>query len=670
MVFLSDLVLNIGTAFIGSSVIAMSFIVFAMQINIERLPYKLFCHFSKDKKFFRTFIALLYATIFLSVLSIFLDHASKIFIIIFLVVIVICIICIPFFFWHLYLRSLDLINPIKQLNILESAQDAKIQEWANCISQKMDLFNKSTEISSKDYMISVMGEYVDFISSIVQMVEGLIALAKHNARHGDYDLVSKALAVIVKINSSYLQIKNNLCHKYHCSDLMQMEGKGIFFYIRNAIDQYTEEAIADNSSKAEIVPLLSSLAELMKACSIIEPFKYRRNYIFLLYGDFDRAVKALENKGRWDLVGESQNFLGEAVKIFTQMECFFQTLIACQSMVSVAERARKNQRPIVVWYVLVELSSIMTVLLKYQGQIDENDHDKAYSVVIIDTGMLIDKLATLLLDEESSLLFFPLTSDSTLKPLYYCIDSTNPNCFIGTLHNIAKMFCASENQKQSSLFERNITLFAHSLTQSNAFLKKAIQYPRHVLLKTYLAHEIIQWILTVVTILFNVYQKSTYQPRIDVLKKASMLLLSLLEALPDNEDTNTNCFNETLSGLLFNLIHQAKQYQDQNILRILEKIFLDWTFRDKGFEENKKWLIGLAAIFFDANSVSLQNLKNRCLENQDLSLKDAAEKLQESINNGSLDDIKSVYVEKYSISEEKLNACFVEIITVLSRQNS
>lgn len=49
--------LAIGGALIGATAIAFSFIMFAMQVNVERMPHGLFRKFSTDKRLMGTFIA-------------------------------------------------------------------------------------------------------------------------------------------------------------------------------------------------------------------------------------------------------------------------------------------------------------------------------------------------------------------------------------------------------------------------------------------------------------------------------------------------------------------------------------------------------------------------------------------------------------------------------------
>lgn len=59
----STLLNGVGLALVGSSAIAFSFIMFAMQVNVERVPYGLFKKLSAD----RILLAFFVATVLLSI---------------------------------------------------------------------------------------------------------------------------------------------------------------------------------------------------------------------------------------------------------------------------------------------------------------------------------------------------------------------------------------------------------------------------------------------------------------------------------------------------------------------------------------------------------------------------------------------------------------------------
>lgn len=72
---LRGLILNVGSALIGAAAIVTSLVMFAMQVNIERMPHGLFRRLSSDRKLLGAFALAFLLAIGVATLSTFVDQA-------------------------------------------------------------------------------------------------------------------------------------------------------------------------------------------------------------------------------------------------------------------------------------------------------------------------------------------------------------------------------------------------------------------------------------------------------------------------------------------------------------------------------------------------------------------------------------------------------------------
>ena len=101
--------LNVGSALIGATAIVASLVLFATQVNVERLPHGLFHRLSKDHKLLGAFGLAFILAIVVTTLSTFIDHGKLAIVVI---IALLAIVFILYLFLYAYGRALDLINPL------------------------------------------------------------------------------------------------------------------------------------------------------------------------------------------------------------------------------------------------------------------------------------------------------------------------------------------------------------------------------------------------------------------------------------------------------------------------------------------------------------------------------------------------------------------------------
>ena len=121
-----SLFLAVGTALIGATAIAFSLVMFAMQVNVERMPHGLFQRLSSDVRILAAFVGSFLFAILLACISLISD---KSWIALVVVVSIWTIALILALFLYAYKRALLLINPIKQLSLLTATANRELHTW-------------------------------------------------------------------------------------------------------------------------------------------------------------------------------------------------------------------------------------------------------------------------------------------------------------------------------------------------------------------------------------------------------------------------------------------------------------------------------------------------------------------------------------------------------------
>ena len=111
---LQALLLNAGTALIGAAAIVTSLVLFAMQVNIERMPHGLFRRLSSDLRLLGAFAVAFLLAISVASLSTFMEKLKLAYALLFAAWAVFLVLLL---FWYSYRRALVLINPLHQLRI-------------------------------------------------------------------------------------------------------------------------------------------------------------------------------------------------------------------------------------------------------------------------------------------------------------------------------------------------------------------------------------------------------------------------------------------------------------------------------------------------------------------------------------------------------------------------
>lgn len=210
---LNGTALQIGAALLGASAIVASLVLFAMQVNVERLPHGLFRRLSTDKHLLSCFAGSFMASIIVACLPLIVP----------LNIVEWAILAAAFLtfltlrlFLAAYRRALALINPVQQLLVVVDDTAAALKRWGKQADWYLKTLAPGPSATPPD---PVMSSTVDTTKAafllqndwggraVRQGLNHCMAVYGRAASQDDHDVAEAALRAIVRINAAYLRAK-------------------------------------------------------------------------------------------------------------------------------------------------------------------------------------------------------------------------------------------------------------------------------------------------------------------------------------------------------------------------------------------------------------------------------------------------------------------------------
>ena len=207
------LLVALGGALIGATAIAFSLIMFAMQVNVERMPYGLFRKFSSDPKLLSSFVAAFILAITIIFLSLIPDTSWST---LAALGALWCPGLILILLLTAYRRALNLISPTKQLSILVTDTKKYLAIWEKAAKRAAPLLKNQKEKKGEDQKQQVEHDMErvayyqinpGWTAAALRGVAHCVSFSRRYAEQGDYEVSGFALNAILAINSSYIKAK-------------------------------------------------------------------------------------------------------------------------------------------------------------------------------------------------------------------------------------------------------------------------------------------------------------------------------------------------------------------------------------------------------------------------------------------------------------------------------
>ncbi len=204
-----SLLLTLGVGLVGVVGIAFTFIMFAMQVNIERMPHGLFHKFSTDSQLIFNFLFLIVLAITIAILSVFIDpfHVLYACAASFWLVVAVFLLLIS-----CYNRALFLINPMNQLNILYKDIRKLAKKTETMINRAVPLLKSDEQAAFANTQhdlprMAYFQMYPNWWALAERHTDHIISFYRKSSERKDYEVSRGALDTIVAINALYIGIK-------------------------------------------------------------------------------------------------------------------------------------------------------------------------------------------------------------------------------------------------------------------------------------------------------------------------------------------------------------------------------------------------------------------------------------------------------------------------------
>lgn len=206
--------MTIGGALIGGTAIVFSFVLFAMQVNVERMPHGLFRKFSTDAPLLLTFALIFFIALAITVGPVILNTA---WLAVAVLVATVGVLAILPLFLYAYKRALRLINPVAQLGFLAEDACSDLQAWARRAQRAAPLFRDAVKNMPKfksgpgfDYArfwyFQAIGD-TNWTSKSKNAINTAVIYVRRYAEQGDHEVARAALSAIIRINVAYVKAK-------------------------------------------------------------------------------------------------------------------------------------------------------------------------------------------------------------------------------------------------------------------------------------------------------------------------------------------------------------------------------------------------------------------------------------------------------------------------------
>jgi hypothetical protein len=641
---IQTLLITLGGAMIGATAIAFSLIMFAMQVNVGRVPYGLFRKFSSDLRLLSIFVIVFFLAIMIACLSLVSDTT---WISIIILIATWSTIFIILFFLVAYKRALTLISPIEQLSILITSTKKNLDLWKKAARRATPLLQNNSEKKEADILgethdmakVQYFRTYPQWANQALQAIQYCISITRYHAVQGDYEISQAALDSIVLINTIYIEAKektffinnpffnNPLSHDSFISNTLEHFRKNVQIAISRGDEQQLEQTFngleklcyiylkIDYSTK-DIIKTHTNLAVGYLASAIESTLPHKMADVIMSgICSLGRVACCLPN------YGDSNDIVPISDKI---------------SLFSAAVASDPKLRPVTITGIR-QLAELTLILIRSQAKRLE------YPLNQIAKDIKFVAEIVLKIPDHLSLNIHC----STLEP-YYSVTSTDSLLPVLTRLSNAVLNSTPDNEDAQRILE-HVVQWGDDLyqAQKDLFLLALDK-------KSHFVFDIINWIVQITEIFLALSNADCCHDYCQTeLRKNARWLICVLSCAPDNEEAIKSLENYHMTDLLFGAAASANQRGCTEISIKIQNILLSWMSKSVKYSIGQtifeKGCYGLAClnIILNIDNIGLIADIQKILDQANSLSSEAREKVAQSIKR----TMKQRHYREYSLSK-------------------
>jgi hypothetical protein len=208
---LKSLIMTVGASLVGATAIAFSFVMFAMQVNVERMPHGLFRKFTGDLRLMTAFASTFGIAIAVPSLALVPDNEWASLAICYSVLGTFLVFVLLI---YSYRRALALINPLRQLHFVVDDASRSFKVWGRRATRAAPLLEQDaspepsphgpTHDMSRTAYFRVNPHWTE---GAFRSLRYAVAFSRRYAETGDYEVSAAALNAILMLSASYINVK-------------------------------------------------------------------------------------------------------------------------------------------------------------------------------------------------------------------------------------------------------------------------------------------------------------------------------------------------------------------------------------------------------------------------------------------------------------------------------
>lgn len=209
---LRDVMLAVGAALVGATAFAFSLVMFAMQVNVERMPHGLFRKFSSDPWLMTCFLLSFFAALAVASLPLMLSVGT---VALTTLLSVWGAVGVLGLFLIAYARALRLISPSEQLRILATSAQKDLRRWRRIGERVRARYEPAQEErayppSDRRADIALATFYAahpQWTARALQAINYAVAYSRLYDEQRDREVANLACQALLAINASYIKAK-------------------------------------------------------------------------------------------------------------------------------------------------------------------------------------------------------------------------------------------------------------------------------------------------------------------------------------------------------------------------------------------------------------------------------------------------------------------------------
>jgi len=570
---LRTLFLTIGGALIGATAIAFSLIMFAMQVNVERMPFGLFRKFSSDVKLMAAFVGTFFLSIAIACQSLVPNYAwasTAILASLWEMGLIVTLLLVA------YRRALNLISPTQQLSILVHDTSRALNNWAKAMERARPLLEKQStpedEINRRDSShdwekFAYFQQFPNWASIAHGSVAHCIAYARRYAEQGDHEVSSIALQSILLINKAYIEAKGKTFFSQHDNPL---SGDALI----NDTLEHMRRLVQVGIGRADEEQIEQSFKMFAGLCNVYSSIDYStdhvtKHHMHLAAGYLAEAVESVAPHQMADVMMEGVRLIGDAAQLILLQKdpSHIVTLTEKVALIACTGAINKNYRP--VTQVAVRQLAMLTF-----GLIRSRSHEAHFAIKEVRKNVkLVAKMCF-----ETPDTAFPSIHSTSLAPYYSGTTTDGLMSWLTDLCNAVSD--PKEDPESAGMIISNLENWASDLYQTEKeLLLLAIEK------KSHFTFDLINWIVHITKLLLAVSNAPVCGDHDrEKLRKSAEWLISVLSWVPDNIEDVRFVEKYQVTEQLFEAAVDAKQRDCDEIAYSIRDLLLAWAFKAGKFE--------------------------------------------------------------------------------------